>query len=98
QGEELRVTTNAGTFTGRIDGETLSFTGPEDFTIERPSTKDVLFCDGTLAAPNDGTTGPVAAILGSAFNRTTLTRFSDQPVDDPGEFYGGDIVHHYARL
>ncbi|MEU8351865.1 dihydroxy-acid dehydratase, partial [Streptomyces sp. NPDC048845] len=31
--------------------------------------RDVLFCDGNLAAPNDGTTGPVAAILGAGFNR-----------------------------
>lgn len=63
-GTDLRVTTNAGTFTGRVSGGRFAFTGPAAVSFDRPTTRDVLFCDGALAAPNDGTTGPVAAILG----------------------------------
>ncbi|MFW6690074.1 beta-1,3-glucanase family protein [Streptomyces sp. MAR4 CNX-425] len=97
-GRDLKVTTNAGTFTGRVAGGRLSFTGPADVAFDRPSTRDVLFCDGTLAAPNDGTTGPVAAILGAALNRTTLRDHADQPVADAAHFYGTGISNHYARV
>jgi len=97
QSKDLKVTTNAGTFTGRVSGDKLSFTGPGEVSFSKPSTKDVLFCDGALAAPNDGTTGPVAAILGAAFNRTTLAATPDQPTTDPAAFYKGDITHHYAK-
>lgn len=94
---DLRVTTNAGTFTGRVSGGRLSFTGPADVSFARPSTRDVLFCDGALAAPNDGITGPVAAILGAAFNRTTLAAHAGQPTGDPAGFYRDDPVHAYSR-
>ncbi|EST39247.1 hypothetical protein N566_03035 [Streptomycetaceae bacterium MP113-05] len=94
---DLRVTTNAGTFTGRVSGGRLSFTGPANVSFARPSTRDVLFCHGALAAPNDGVTGPVAAILGAAFNRTTLAEHPDQPTGDPAGFYLDDPVHAYAR-
>ncbi|WP_407564523.1 beta-1,3-glucanase family protein [Streptomyces sp. 184] len=97
-GKDLKVTTNAGTFTGRVAGDRLSFTGPADVGFDRPPTRDVLFCDGRLAAPNDGTTGPVAAILGAALNRTTLRDHADQPVTDASAFYGTDVSNHYARV
>ncbi|MEU5839321.1 beta-1,3-glucanase family protein [Streptomyces diacarni] len=97
QGKDLKVTTNAGDFTGRVAGDTLSFTGPASVSFSKPTTKDVLFCDGALAAPNDGTTGPVAAILGAAFNRTTLLSTAEQPTSDPAAFYQGDLTHHYAK-
>lgn len=97
EGQDLKVTTNAGTFTGRVSGGKLAFTGPAEVSFDKPSTKDVLFCDGALAAPNDGTTGPVAAVLGAAFNRTTLTASAGQPTDDPAGFYQGDSAHHYAK-
>ncbi|AUH43313.1 beta-1,3-glucanase family protein [Streptomyces sp. CMB-StM0423] len=97
-GKDLKVTTNAGTFTGRVAGDRLSFAGPADVAFDRPPTRDVLFCDGKLAAPNDGTTGPVAAILGAALNRTTLRDHADQPVTDASAFYGTGISNHYARV
>ncbi|MFI0775933.1 glycoside hydrolase family 64 protein [Streptomyces sp. NPDC021212] len=95
--KDLKVTTNAGTFTGRVSGGRLSFTGPASVAFAKPSTKDVLFCDGALAAPNDGTTGPVAAILGAGFNRTTLHDTAAQPTTDPAAFYGEGVTHHYAK-
>ncbi|AEM86238.1 glycoside hydrolase family 64 protein [Streptomyces violaceusniger] len=95
--KDLKVTTNAGTFTGRVSGGKFAFTGPASVSFDKPSTKDVLFCDGALAAPNDGTTGPVAAILGAGFNRTTLHNTDAQPTTDPAAFYGGEVTNHYAK-
>ncbi|GAA3726529.1 beta-1,3-glucanase family protein [Salinactinospora qingdaonensis] len=96
---DLRVTTDAGTFTGRVDpvSQELRFDGGVD-PITKPSTRDVFFCHGALAAPNDGLTGPVAAVLGAAFNRSTLLDSAQQPTGDPAGFYQTDISNHYARI
>ncbi|WP_326621753.1 beta-1,3-glucanase family protein [Streptomyces decoyicus] len=96
-GKDLTVTTDVGTFTGRVSGGKLSFTGPKTISFDKPSTRDVLFCDGTLAAPNDGTLGPVAAVLGAALNRSTLTSQAHQPTTDPAAFYQQRLTNHYAR-
>ncbi|MFH8572219.1 beta-1,3-glucanase family protein [Streptomyces sp. NPDC017993] len=108
EAKDLSVTTNAGTFTGRVSGGKLAFTGPQglkgqgsaptgSISFDKPSTRDVLFCDGTLAAPNDGTLGPVAAILGAALNRSTLTSDAAQPATDPAAFYQAQLTNHYAK-
>jgi hypothetical protein len=96
-GRDLTVTTNAGTFTGRVRGERFTFDGPAQVSFAKPSTRDVLFCDGSLAAPNDGTTGPVAAVLGAGFNRTTLLSHPAQPTTDAAAFYRTDLTNHYAK-
>lgn len=96
-GRDLTVTTNAGTFTGRVRGGQLVFDGPAQVSFARPSTRDVLFCDGALAAPNDGTTGPVAAVLGAGFNRSTLVSAAAQPTTDPASFYRTALTNHYAK-
>ncbi|MFF1301443.1 glycoside hydrolase family 64 protein [Streptomyces sp. NPDC058307] len=96
-GRDLTVTTNAGAFTGRVRADRLVFTGPAQVSFARPSTRDVLFCDGSLAAPNDGTTGPVAAVLGAGFNRSTLVSSAAQPTTDPASFYRTALTNHYAR-
>ncbi|MEU9394559.1 glycoside hydrolase family 64 protein [Streptomyces sp. NPDC048324] len=96
-GKDLKVTTNAGTFTGRVRGERLTFDGPASVSFAKPSTRDVLFCDGNLAAPNDGTTGPVAAVLGAGLNRSTLLTDTAQPATDPAAFYQGELTNHYAK-
>ncbi|MFI0788055.1 beta-1,3-glucanase family protein [Streptomyces lydicus] len=95
--KDLTVTTDAGTFTGRVSGDRLTFTGPGTVSFAKPSTRDVLFCDGNLAAPNDGTTGPVAAVLGAALNRSTLAAQARQPTTDPAAFYRQRLTNHYAR-
>ncbi|AWN26506.1 beta-1,3-glucanase family protein [Streptomyces sp. NEAU-S7GS2] len=106
--KDLTVTTNAGTFTGRVRDGKLVFTVPQGLkgqggapigtvSFDKPSTRDVLFCDGTLAAPNDGTLGPVAAILGAALNRSTLISHATQPTTDPAAFYRQRLTNHYAR-
>jgi hypothetical protein len=96
-GRDLTVTTNAGTFTGRVRGGRFAFDGPAQVSFAKPSTRDVLFCDGNLAAPNDGTTGPVAAVLGAGFNRSTLLSHPAQPTTDAGTFYRTGLTNHYAR-
>ncbi|MCR8577194.1 beta-1,3-glucanase family protein [Streptomyces sp. Isolate_219] len=106
--KDLTVTTNAGTFSGRVRDGKLVFTVPQGLkgqggapigtvSFDKPSTRDVLFCDGTLAAPNDGNVGPVAAILGAALNRSTLTSHATQPTTDPAAFYRQRLTNHYAR-
>jgi Beta-1,3-glucanase len=97
EGKDLTVTTNAGAFTGRVSGDRLAFTGPAPVSFAKPSTRDVLFCDGALAAPNDGTTGPVAAVLGAGLNRSTLVADSAQPSTDPAAFYQAGVTNHYAQ-
>ncbi|QOV40679.1 glycosyl hydrolase [Streptomyces ferrugineus] len=96
-GRDLTVTTNAGAFTGRVRGDRFTFDGPAQVSFAKPSTRDVLFCDGNLAAPNDGTTGPVAAILGAGFNRSTLLSHPAQPTTDAAAFYRTDLTNHYAK-
>ncbi|MFH8800900.1 beta-1,3-glucanase family protein [Streptomyces sp. NPDC017936] len=96
-GKDLKVTTNAGTFTGRVRGDRLTFDGPASVSFAKPSTRDVLFCDGNLAAPNDGTTGPVAAVLGAGFNRSTLLSHPAQPTTDPAAFYRAALTNHYSK-
>lgn len=97
-GRDLTVTTNAGAFTGRVRGDRLVFDGPASVSFGRPTTRDVLFCDGSLAAPNDGTTGPVAAVLGAGFNRSTLVSNPAQPTTDPAAFYrSSPLTNHYSR-
>lgn len=94
--EDLVVKANNTTFTGRVSGDQFVFDGGVK-AFSRPSTRDVLFCDGALAAPNDGVTGPVAAVLGAGFNRTALLASADQPTGDPAGFYQGDPAHAYCK-
>jgi Beta-1,3-glucanase len=96
-GTDLKISTNAGTFTGRVAGDTITF-DKGAAPMRRPSTRDILFCDGALAAPNDGVTGPVAAVLGAAYNRSTLLVSANQPTSDPATFYTDDVTNHYSRV
>jgi hypothetical protein len=92
---DLRVHVAGGTYTGRVSGSQLVFNnGVRAFA--RPSTRDVFYCDGALNA--GGGSGPVAAILGAAFNRSTLRDHADQPTTDPATFYRTPLTNHYARV
>ncbi|MFJ9820346.1 beta-1,3-glucanase family protein [Streptomyces sp. NPDC101151] len=96
--KHLVVRTKAGTFTGRVQDHKLAFTGPAAVSFAKPSTRDVLFCDGALAAPNDGTTGPVAAVLGAGFHRSTLVSHRKQPTTRAADFYDTPVTNHYAKV
>ncbi|MTD59601.1 glycoside hydrolase family 64 protein [Amycolatopsis pithecellobii] len=93
----LTVSTGSGSVTGQVSGGMFRFGGGVA-PFAMPTTRDVFFCDGALAAPNDGVTGPVAAVLGAGFNRTTLLANPNQPGTDPASFYQGQVTNHYARL
>jgi Beta-1,3-glucanase len=93
----MTVAAGARTFRGSVQGEQFVFdNGVRAFT--KPSTRDVLFCDGALAAPNDGVTGPVAATLGAGFNRGVLTDSLTQPVTSAGTYYRRSVTNHYSRV
>lgn len=101
QSTSLSVDTGGGVATGRIGADgTLAFArnGAALAPIAKPSTKDVLFCAGALAAPNDGVTGPVAAVLGAAFNRSTLRDVANQPTTDPDGFYQPTVTNVYSKV
>ncbi|WBU37266.1 beta-1,3-glucanase family protein [Homoserinibacter sp. YIM 151385] len=95
---EMSVDTGIGQYRLRRDGGSLvAFQGgTERVRFERPSTSDVLFCNGKLDAPNDGLRGPIAAILGAALNRSTMRDITSQPTTDPSQFYRQPITNHYA--
>jgi hypothetical protein len=95
-GSTLTVETGSATYTGQISGGRFVFSGGVA-SFAKPSTQDVFYCDGALSAPNDGVTGPVAAVLGAAFNRSTLLADSTQPTTDAGGFYQGGTTNHYAK-
>jgi hypothetical protein len=95
-GSDLVVAANGNTYTGRVSGNTLTFGGGVA-PFARPSTRDVLYCNGALAAPNDGVTGPVAAVLAAALNRSTLLTGAGQPVGPAASFYQDATTNHYAQ-
>jgi hypothetical protein len=93
----MTVTAGDRTFRGSVQGDQFVFDGGvRPFT--KPSTRDVFFCDGALAAPNDGVTGPVAAALGAGFNRGVLTNTGVQPVTDASTYYRRSVTNHYSRV
>lgn len=96
-GQDLKVTINSTVYTGRVSGNTLNFSGGVA-SFSKPTTQNIFYCNGALGAPNDGVTGPVAAVLGAAFNRATLNAYSNQPTTDASQFYQGSTANHYARV
>lgn len=97
-GRDLTVDANGQTYQLRTDGSTLTATqgGARRASFQLPTTQDVLFCNGNLSAPNDGVSGPIAAVLGAALNRTTMRDFPTQPTTDPSTFYRQPQTNHYA--
>ncbi|WP_438387984.1 beta-1,3-glucanase family protein [Actinopolyspora saharensis] len=92
----MSVDIGTGVYTGSVSGDKFVFDGDVG-EFARPSTRDVLFCDGELAA-GAAPRGPVAAILGAGFNRSALHNVTDQPASSAGDFYGTDITNHYAKV
>jgi len=97
--ETMTMTANNQEYTGQVSGSNFVFSqnGSEVTSFSQPSTRDVLFCDGALTAPNDGVSGPIAAILAAGLNRGVL-KYATQPVTDTSLYYPGSNVNHYARV
>ncbi len=93
---ELRVHGPTGTFRGRVVDGRFTFDGGVR-AFDRPSTLNVFHCDGALAAPNDGRSGPVAAVLGAGFNRSVLDQ-PDQPTTSRDAYYQHPVTNHYSRV
>ncbi len=96
-GQNLDVTVNGTTYTGRVNGSSMTFTGGVA-SFNKPSTQDIFYCNGALSAPNDGLTGPVAAALGAAYNRSTLASDPNQPATDSSTYYQQATTNHYAAV
>ena len=88
-------------FFGRTSGDDLVFTntsGARVASFAKPSSSNVWGCDGTLAAPNDLTVGPIARTLCAALVRGTLGTVDTQPSTDASQFYRSSAPDWYARL
>jgi len=87
-------------FTGRVTGDTLSFTdtsGATVATFAEPSSESIFGCAGDLHAPNDLVVGPIARTLCAGFNRTTLLTNAHQPDPDDSGFYADAVTNEYAK-
>ncbi|GLY26975.1 beta-1,3-glucanase family protein [Kineosporia sp. NBRC 101731] len=95
----LTVVANNQTYLGRVEGSKLVFRqdGAVKASFVKPSTRDVLFCDGALNAPNDGVGGPIAAVVAAGLNRGVLHR-TKQPIKNDNLYYRPSRTNHYARI
>lgn len=81
-----------GTYSGMVNyNDKMALTGSNGDIqlISRPGpglAMDIFGCQGTLAAPNNSV-GHLAAIIGAAFNRSTLLSHSSQPYCNTHDFY-----------
>ncbi|SFE11654.1 Beta-1,3-glucanase [Actinopolyspora alba] len=91
----MTVDIGTGVYHGSVSGDRFVFDGDVG-AFDRPSTRDVLFCNGALfagAAPR----GPVAAILAAGLNRSNLHNVTSQPAANPADFYNHSVTNHYAK-
>ena len=97
-----------GTYTGKVNASdefVFSQQNKADVTIQKPGpgkAYDIFGCVGTLAAPNNTPLGEIAAILGAALNRTTLSTSGNdsQPNCDRASFYKvvDGVTNEYAKV
>lgn len=88
-------------FFGRTQGNAMVFTngsGQTVATFQKPSTANVLGCDGAIQAPNDNVVGPIARTLCAALNRSTLAEYAVQPTTDASKFYQVTPTNQYAKF
>ncbi|MGW4939107.1 glycoside hydrolase family 64 protein [Streptomyces sp. NPDC004166] len=89
-----------GVFTGRVSGDTLTFTGGHTFA--KPSSKDVFTCNHGPFANNPGDPDDkkgLLARLAAGFNRSLMLTHPDQPNGaDSADYYQGSVTNHWARV
>ncbi|MFD3438180.1 glycoside hydrolase family 64 protein [Streptomyces sp. NPDC058685] len=89
-----------GVFTGRVNGETLTFNGGHTFS--KPSSKDVFTCNHGPFANNPGDPDDkkgLLARLAAGFNRTTLLSHPDQPNGaTAADYYLDPGTNHFSRV
>jgi Beta-1,3-glucanase len=100
QKHSLSVTTNYGTAVGTVnDSDQFVFTRDSQVvaTIAIPSTEDVFYCNGTLAAPNNED-GAIAAIIGAGLNRSILQGHTSQADCKKTAFYVAQPTNSYSAV
>ncbi|MET9663859.1 glycoside hydrolase family 64 protein [Streptomyces sp. NPDC006475] len=89
-----------GVFTGRVNGDTLTFSGGHTFS--KPSSKDVFTCNHGPFANNPGDPDDkkgLLARLAAGFNRTTLLSHPDQPNGaTAADYYLDPGTNHFSRV
>lgn len=100
--EDLKFSTEAGSFTGRVVGNQMQFTRTGDSTVyyvDKPSTQDVLEGKGAFDRGN-GVEKAIEAQLCAAFNRGVATepdkyfKVSEYYKNTPNNFYAGFFHKH----
>ena len=85
------------TFTGRVSGNTLTFTkdGTGPFVLNKPTTADVMACSGALASAGMSTTAlELGAEFCAAFNRGVALNTAEWY--KPAAYYTGAAKNDYA--
>jgi hypothetical protein len=85
------------TFTGRVSGNTLTFTkdGTGPFVLNKPTTADVMACSGALASAGMSTTAlELGAEFCAAFNRGVALNTAEWY--NPAAYYTGAAKNDYA--
>ncbi|UXY23167.1 glycoside hydrolase family 64 protein [Streptomyces cynarae] len=88
-----------GVFTGRVTGDTLTFTGGHTFS--KPTSRDVFTCDHGPFANNPGDPDDKKALLArlaAGFNRSLMLTHPYQPNGlTSADYYRGAVTNHWAR-
>lgn len=99
---DLRVDLQGGrgVFTGRVEGDVLTFNGGHTFT--KPVSRDIFTCDHGPFANNpadpDDKKGLLARVA-AGFNRSTLLTHADQPGGaTAADYYRDPVTNHWARV
>ena len=104
---------NSHEYTGTTSGTTFNFTeinlnngayaGPQTYTINKPSTQDLLLCSGTMAyaastltAQESGVTLALEAQFCAAFNRHVMDTYADWTL--VSNYYQAAPTNYYAAF
>lgn len=89
-----------GVFTGRVLGDTLTFTGGHTFS--RPTSRDVFTCNHGPFTNNPGDPDDKKALLArlaAGFNRSLMLTHPAQPNGvTSADYYRDDVTNHWARI
>ena len=89
-----------GTLTGRVSGDTLTFTGGHSFA--KPTSKDIFTCNHGPFANNPGDPDDKKALLArlaAGFNRSIMLTHPSQPNGTTtADYYKGSVTNHWARV
>lgn len=102
RGTDLRIDLQGGrgVFTGRVSGDTLTFTGGHSFA--KPTSKDIFTCNYGPFANNPGDPDDkkgLLARLAAGFNRSLMLTQPDQPNGPTAaDYYQGAVTNHWARV